>query len=368
MPQPNTRPAVVWTAIVAVVALALLFGVKAWMGHRTQAEQAHRGPFSVSVAAAPVQTVSWQREIHAVANLVAVEGVHLVPQLTGQVTGIYFHSGQFVRQGQRLVQLDNSNQLAQLAADRAAETLAKLNYERSQNLYAVHATSEATLQSARATYESAKSATADIEATLAKLSVRAPFSGWIGVREVSVGQYLSPSTEIATLDVWDPLRAQFTVPQDQIGLVSVGQAVEIDVNAFAGRAFAGKVTALGSEVDPNSRNITVQANLPNPKDLLRPGMFGNARLLVGEARSMLAVPSTAITYNTFGDFVYVVEPRKVGGDSTLVAVATPVHVGETRDDLTEIVSGLKAGDQVVTAGQVKLHNGAPVTVAAGGGS
>ncbi len=368
MPPSDTRRAVVWTAIAAAVVLALLFGTKAWMSHRAQAAQAHRGPFSVSVAVAPVQTVSWQREIRAVANLVAVEGVHLVPQLTGQVTGIYFRSGQHVRQGQRLVQLDNSNQLAQLSADRAAETLAKLNYERSRNLYAAHATSEATLQTTQASYESAKAATAGIEATLAKLSVRAPFTGWIGVRAVSVGQYLSPGTEIATLDVWDPLRAQFTMPQSQIDLVSVGQAVEIDVNAFAGHAFAAKVTALGSEVDPNSRNITVQASLPNPKGLLRPGMFGNARLLVGKARSALAVPSTAIAYNTFGDFVYVVEPRKAAGDSTLVAVATPVQVGETRDDLTEIVSGLKAGERVVTAGQVKLHDGAPVTIAAGGGS
>lgn len=366
MPRPNPRRAVLLTALVAVAALALLFGVKAWLGHRARAAQAQHGPFAVSVAAAPVQTVSWPREIHAVANLVAVEGAHLVPQLAGQVTAIYFHSGQLVQRGQPLLQLDNSNQLAQLDADRAAEKLAGLSYERSKSLYATHATSEAALQSARAAYESAKAATANIQATLAKLTVRAPFAGHIGVRQVSVGQYLSPSTEIATLDVWDPLRVQFTVPQREMGLLRVGQSVEIEVDAFAGHRFAGKVTALGSEVDPNSRNLTVEATLPNPKSLLRPGMFGAATLLVGEARSALAVPSTAITYNTFGDYVYVVQPRQAGNASTLVAVATPVKVGETRGDLAEVLSGLKAGDRVVSAGQVKLHNGAPVRIAAGG--
>ena len=368
MSQTDTRRPIVWTVIMAVLVLALLFGVKAWNDHRAQALHARRGPFAVSVSAAPVESVSWQREIHAVTNLVAVEGVHLVAQLPGQVTGIYFHSGQRVSAGQRLVQIDDSNQRAQLASDRAAETLARLSYERAQHLYAAHATSEATLESARASYDSAKAATADIEATLAKLSVRAPFSGWIGVRDVSVGQYLSPSTEIAALNEWDPLRVQFTVPQSEIALIRVGQTVEIDVNAFPGHEFTGKVTALSSEVDANSRNITVQASLPNPDLRLRPGMFGNVRVHVGQSSGALAVPSTAISYNTFGDFVYVIEPRKVAGRSMLVAAATPVHVGATRDDLTEIASGLKAGERVVTAGQIKLHDGVPVTVVAGGSS
>jgi len=193
--------------------------------------------------------------------------------------------------------------------------------------------------------------------------VSAPFSGWIGVRAVSLGQYLAPGTEIATLDVWDPLRVQFTVPQSEIAEVHVGQSVEVAVNAFPGHDFEGRVTALGSDVDPGSRNITVEAKLPNPDSLLRPGMYGNARLLVGAPHAALALPSTAISYNTFGDFVYVVEAREHGA---LVAMARTVQVGETRDGLTEIVSGLKAGERVVAAGQVKLHDGTPVSIAPGG--
>lgn len=365
MSRSETRRSVVWTAVVVILVLGALFGAKFWTDQRARAKEAHHGPFTVSVEAAPVQTASWQREIHAVANLVAVKGAHLVPQLPGQVTGIYFHSGEYVHKSQRLVQLDNSNQLAELASDRAAEKLAKLNFDRAQHLYAVHATSEEALEKARAAYDSAKAAIGNVEATLAKLAVRAPFSGWIGVRRVSVGQYLSPSTEIAALNVWDPLRVEFTVPQDQIGLVRVGQTVRVDVNAFSERQFNGKVTALGSEINPSSRNMTVQASLPNPDHLLRPGMFGNAELLVGTARSTLTVPSTAISYNTFGDFVYVIKSRQTGGKTMQVAAATPVQVGETRDDITEIKSGLEAGERVVTAGQVKLHDGAPVTLAKG---
>ena len=326
---------------------------------RAHAAQAHAGGFAVSVSAGPLRTVSWQRRIDAVASLVALQGVHLTTQLPGQVTGIYFHSGQHVRRGERLVQLDDSNQLAQLASDRAAVALAQADYQRAQRLFGTHAASAAQLQTARASYERAKAAVAGDRSTLAKLALSAPFTGWIGVREVNLGQYLSPGTGIAALDVWDPLRVQFTVPQSRIALVQVGQEVHIEVDACPGQEFTARVTALGSEVDPASRNITVEARLPNPKRLLRPGMFAQARLLVGAPHEALAVPAEAITYNTYGDFVYRVEAHK--GEQ--VAVATTVRAGETRGGLTEILAGLEAGEQVVTAGQLKLHDGAPVRVA-----
>ncbi|MGH8801650.1 MAG: efflux RND transporter periplasmic adaptor subunit, partial [Casimicrobiaceae bacterium] len=328
---------------------------------RAHAAQAHHGAFEVSVSAAPVRMVSWQRRIDAVASLVALQGVHLTPQLPGQVTAIYFHSGQHVKQRERLVQLDNSTQLAQLARDTAAVELAEANYKRTQHLFPTHAASEADLQSSHAAYETAKAAVAGDRTTLAKLAVSAPFSGWLGVREVSLGQYLSSATEIVALNVWDPLRVQFAVPQSQLGLIQIGQAVQIEVDAFPKEEFVGRVTALGSEVDASSRNVTVEAHLPNPKLLLRPGMFAQAALLVGAPQKAVALPTGAITYNTYGDFVYRVETR----NGVQVAVATPVRTGETRDELTEILSGVKEGDQVVTAGQLKLHDGAQVKVAQG---
>jgi membrane fusion protein (multidrug efflux system) len=352
------------TAAAVIVLLACLFGVKAWLDHRTHAATAHQGVPAVSVSAAKVTTATWQEEIHAVANLVAVAGIELTPQLAGQVTGIYFESGDYVRKGQRLIQIDDSNQLAQLKADQASAALAKINYRRAEGLLEANATSQGSLDSAKSAYASANAAVANDRATLAKLALSAPFSGWLGVRQVSLGQYLTPGTPVATLDVWDPLRAEFTVPQDEFALVHKGQEVQITVNAYPGKQFSGRVVALGSEVDPGTRNVTVDATIPNPGNLLRPGMFGDALLLAGKPRSVLVVPSVAITYNTFGDYVYVIE-RKGGNGDAPVAIATPVRTGATRGGMTEILSGLEAGQTVVTAGQVKLHSGMPVTMEGG---
>ena len=363
MAKSNFR-AVLLSAIGVALGLAALFGYKGLQERRAHAAQEHHGAPVVSVSAAQVQTVSWQRRINAVASLVALQGVHLAPQLPGQVTALYFHSGQHVDKGERLLQLDDSTQLAQLASDQAAVELAQTKYARAQRLFATRAASEADVQAAHAGYRTAQAAVGGDRATLAKLSVRAPFAGWLGVREVSLGQYLTPGSGIATLTVLDPVRVQFTVPQSEIGAIAAGQAVNLTVDAFPGKTFEAKVSALGAEVDASSRNVTVEAMLPNPQHLLRPGMFAQAQTLVGAPQKVLAVPTVAITYNTYGDFVYRIETR--GGRQ--VAVASPVRTGDTRDELTQVLSGLKEGEQVVTAGQLKLHDGAPVSVAQGAGN
>ncbi len=361
MANPERRVLLRTVLIVAVV-IALIGGIKLWREHAARAAHAHQGPFEVSVSAEPVVKVSWRSEIHTVASLVATSGVNLTPQLSGQVTGIYFHSGEYVNKGQRLVQLDDSNQLATLAEDRANEALARINYQRAQHLYAARATSLAALDTARADEQSAKAAVANVRATLAKLAVSAPFSGWMGVRQVSLGEYLSPGTEIAALNVWNPLRAEFTVPQSQSGLIHPGQPVDLTVDAFPGRSFQGRITAINSQVNPNTRNVTVEAIVRNPQMRLRPGMFGEARILVGTAHKVLAVPTVAVTYSTFGDYVYVIKDRKVGTHELQVAVSTPIRTGHTRGELTEVLAGLHLGEQVVTAGQIKLRNGMPVVI------
>jgi membrane fusion protein (multidrug efflux system) len=361
MTNPERR-IVLRTVLIVAVAIALIGGIKLWREHAAHAAQAHQGPYEVSVSAAPVVKVSWRSEIHTVASLVATSGVNLTPQLSGQVTGIYFHSGEHVRKGQRLVQLDDSNQLATLAQDRANEALARINYERAQHLYAARATSLAALDTAKADEQSAKAAVDNVLATLAKLSVSAPFSGWMGVRQISLGQYLSPGTEIAALNVWNPLRAEFTVPQSQSGLIHPDQMVELSVDAFPGQHFHGRVKAINSEINPNTRNVTVEAIVQNPRMQLRPGMFGEAKILVGSVHERLAVPTVAVTYSTFGDYVYVITAHKAGAHEQQVAVSTPIKAGQTRGPLTEVLSGLQAGERVVTAGQIKLRNGMPVVI------
>lgn len=359
----SEKKLVLRTAVVVAVLLVCLFGAKALLGHRARAALMHQGAPAVSVSTARATTATWQQQIFAVANLVAVAGVELTPQLPGQVTGIYFHSGEYVRKGQRLLQIDDSNQLAQLQSDEASARLAQINYRRAEGLLEANATSQGSFDSAEAAFASANAAVANDRATLSKLALSAPFSGWLGVREVSLGQYLTPGTPVAALNVWDPLRAEFTVPQDQFALLQKGQEVRITVNAYPGKQFSARVVALGSQVDPGTRNVMVDATVPNPGNVLRPGMFGEALLLAGKPRSVLVVPSVAITYNTFGDYVYVVE-RKAGksGAPLAIAVATPVRAGATRGGMTEIASGLKAGEVVVTAGQVKLRSGMAVSV------
>ncbi|MGC8519230.1 MAG: efflux RND transporter periplasmic adaptor subunit [Steroidobacteraceae bacterium] len=361
MANPERR--MLWrTVLIVAVAIAVIGGIKLWREHAARAAQAHQGPYEVSVSAAPVVNVSWRSEIHTVASLVATSGVNLTPQLSGQVTGIYFHSGEHVRKGQRLVQLDDSNQLATLAQDRANESLARINFQRAQHLYAARATSLAALDTARADEQSAKATVANVQATLTKLAVSAPFSGWMGVRQISLGEYLSPGTDIAALAVWNPLRAEFTVPQEQSGLVHPGQMVDLTVDAFPGRHFQGRIKAIDSQINPNTRNVTVEAIVQNPHLRLRPGMFGRARIMVGGKQTHLAIPTVAITYSTFGNFVYVITTHKSGDHALQVAIATPITTGHTRGPLTEVLSGLRAGELVVTAGQIKLRNGIPVVI------
>ena len=358
----SERRIVLRTVLIVAVAIAVIGGIKLWREHSARAAQPDQGAYEVSVSAAPVVKVSWRSEIHTVASIVATSGVNLTPQLSGQVTGIYFHSGEHVQKGQRLVQLDDSNELATLAQDRANEALARIDFQRAQHLYSARATSLAALDTARADEQSAKAAVANVRATLAKLAVSAPFSGWMGVRQVSLGQYLSPGTEIAALNVWNPLRAEFTVPQSQTGLIHPGQTVALTVDAFPGQRFEGRIKAINSEVNPNTRNLTVEAVVQNRKMQLRPGMFGEAQILVGSAHERLAVPTVAVTYSTFGDYVYVIRERNTGGHEQQVAVSTPIRVGQTRGPLTEVLSGLRPGEPVVTGGQIKLRNGTPVVI------
>lgn len=343
--------------------LAVVFGLKAFFGYEMARAMAHRPPYSVTVHAAPATTVQWRRRLHAVASIEAVQGVELSPQVSGWVTRIYFHSGHYVRSGQPLVQLDPSNEQAILAHDQAAEVLGRLNLARARKLYRIKATSLAGLQAARAAYDAARAQVANDRATLAKLRVSAPFAGWTGVREVNLGQYLGPTSTITTLQSWNPLRLLFTLPQQDLPLLHPGEPVSVRVNAFPHRTFLARIVALSSRVNPATRNVTIDAVLPNPANLLRPGMFATVRLAVGQTRSWTAVPTSAVTYSTFGDYVYLVVTKKTAAGLLRLAVAHPIVTGPTRDGLTGVRRGLKPGETVVTAGQVKLHSGIPVTLA-----
>ncbi|MCE5360036.1 efflux RND transporter periplasmic adaptor subunit [Candidatus Igneacidithiobacillus taiwanensis] len=353
---------------IVIIALVILFGgifgFKAFVNHMIAKAIANSPKPVFSVNAARVREQLWHPELEAVASLAAVQGTEISPQIAGNVTAIHFHSGSYVQAGQLLVQIDNSNQLAQLQVDRANLHLAEVNLHRIETLIRDKAASQAQLDQARATYAVDQAAVQNDEATLRKLAITAPFSGYIGIRKVNVGQYVTPGTALADLQSWNPLYVNFTLPQADLPLLQLGTPIHFVSDATGTQVFQGKITALGSAINPQTRQVEVQATLDNPHNLLRPGMFGQVTVVRNEEQKVLTVPVSAITYNTYGNFVYVVENKTVDGKTSQVAVQRVVHTGEERDGQVAILRGLKAGELVVTAGQVKLTNDAQVSVAA----
>lgn len=353
------RKQVLGMLAVLVVIFGGLFGAKYYANYRAAVASRHRAAPTVAVSTAVARDAPWSPELNVVGSLEAVEGTEITAQIAGNVTAIAFRSGEQVKRGQLLVRLDDSSQQAQLHADQARLTLAQATLERTRKLYAAHAASQSDLQTAEAGAAGAKAAVEGDQAILRKLDIAAPFAGKAGIRTVSLGQYVSPGTAIVDLQRYDPLLLDFSLPQSTVGDLEVGQAVSFSVSAYPKQVFTGKVTALGARVDPATRNIALQATLPNPHEVLRPGMYGSVRLTAGQARHGIVVPDSAITYSTFGDNVYVVSGDAAHG---LTVQQRVVQVADQRNGLALVASGIAAGDTVVTAGQQKLRDGAGVTV------
>ena len=349
-------------AIVIVALIVLfggIFGGKFYANHRAAVVAAHQGFPPVTVSTGVARDEPWSPEVNVVGSLEAVRGTEITAQIAGNVTSIIFRSGERVHKGQLLLQQDNSIQLAQLHVDQAKLQLARTTLTRTQKLYRARFVSQLDLQTAQANYNSAQATIEADQATLHKLAISAPFSGVAGIREVSLGQYVSPGMGIVNLQSYDPLLLNFSLPQSTVNEIAVDQKVAFAVNAFSGKSFEGRITAIGSQVDPATRNIALQATLSNPRGLLRPGMYGSVQLAVGHELHGVVVPNTAISYNTFGDYVYVV---KSAPGKPLTVHERVVQVQDQRDGLVLIAVGVKAGDTVVTAGQEKLRDGVVITV------
>jgi membrane fusion protein (multidrug efflux system) len=344
--------------ILLVVVFGGLFGGRFYANHLAAEAALHRSFPPTVVSTAVAHALPWSPEINVVGSLEAVEGTEITAQIAGNVTQIAFRSGERVRRGQLLVRLDDSSQLALLHADQAKLTLAQTTLARTRQLYKAHAASQSDLQTAEADAAAAQAVVEGDQATLNKLHIRAPFNGVAGIRAVSLGQYVSPGTAIVDVQNYNPLLLDFTLPQSTVSEIAVGQKVAFTVNAYSGKSFEGRVTAIGSQVDPATRNIALQATLANPRDVLRPGMYGSVQLAVGHELRGVVVPETAISYNTFGDYVYVVEKK----DGESIAHQRVVQVEDERNGMVLIASGVNAGETVVTAGQEKLRDGAVIAV------
>ena len=353
---------VVLVALILALVFAGIFGWKAFVNYKIHQFMAARGMPVVTVSTASARLVAWRNHIRSVGSLTAIEGVTVTAQLPGVVTAIDFHSGAPVRAGALLVQVNDEPQLAQLAYDRAQARLASTNLRRTRTLYKEKAASRAQLDSAIASFNGATARVAGDLAAIHELALRAPFSGILGIRQVNLGQYLAPGAPIVDLQSYRTLYDDFTLPQVEVPQVHVGQTIEVRVDAFPHRQFVGHVHALDATVNPATRNILVQAIVPNPTAALRPGMFGRVRLIGQHAREVIAVPAAALTYNTYGDTVYVVRHGTIKGHAHLIAHQQVVVVGRERHGLVAIKRGLMAGQVVVTAGQVKLRDGMPIAI------
>ena len=305
----------------------------------------------------------WPSTINAIGTLAAVRGVTVSADLPGIVDQVLFESGDAVREGQTLAILDTRQEQAQMAAAEAQRVRARLNFNRMQELLDQQVISKAEYESATAQSHETEARVGEIRAAIERKTVRAPFSGILGIRQVNKGQYLAGGDPLVTLQSLNPIYVNVGVPQQAIGQVRVGRSVRITTESLGNVAFDGRVTAIDSVVDETTRNIQVQATLANPDGRLRPGMFVQTEMVLGANQPVIALPASAISYAPYGDSVFVVSDMKDDKGRAYRGVRQQiVRLGPARGDQIAVLSGIKAGEEIVTSGLFKLRNGAAVEV------
>ena len=353
--------ATVFVALVALVAGASYF-------HFVAKPAMVRGfitaavPPPTTVVAEAARLEVWAPEIPAIGTLAAARGVEIAPQVGSVVKALHFDSGQETRAGAPLVQLDDAVEQADLAANIATLRNAEYDLERQRELFGRGNAPKSAYDAALARRDSAAAAVQRTRALIAQKAIAAPFAGRLGIRKVDIGQYVSPGTPLVTLQQLDPINVDFPLPERHIATIAVGQAVELQVDAYPDAVFKGTLRSIDARVSAETRNILVRAEIDNPDRRLLPGMFANVVVRAGEPRRQATLPRTAVTYSLFGDSIYIVKPDKADAQG-LVVEQRFLRVGEAREDRIAVLQGVEAGEIVVTAGQIKLQNGARVRLA-----
>jgi len=348
---------------VIVLVIVVLGGIKgAQIAAMIEAGESYVPP-AQAVTTADVRAVEWGGELTAVGSLVAVQGVMVSPEVSGTVTSIDFESGETVKTGTLLVRLDTSVERAELDSAVASARLAKAELQRRKNLPPAGAVSQAEVDASAAEAKRAAAEVANVQAVIAKKTIRAPFTGRLGIRRVNLGEVLQPGTPIVSLQSYDPIYAEFSLPQQALSQVNEGDSVSIHTDAFPSKSWEGVVDVIDSEVNANTRNFMVRAIIENPGGDLRPGMFVDVQVRRPELRSLLAIPASSVLFAPYGDSVYVLTDKKEDTEPQEYLVQQRfVRLGERRGDLVAIASGLDADDVVVSTGAFKLQNGMAVTV------
>ncbi|RFC32251.1 MAG: membrane fusion protein, multidrug efflux system [Candidatus Nitrotoga sp. SPKER] len=353
--------------IMLLIAAVIFGGIYAFQQFRNKMiQQAIKGqanpPQSVSTTVA--QTSTWQPSVEAVGNLRASNGTSLAAEVSGIVTAIHFDSGAMVKTGQLILELNAAPLKAQLEQFKATVRLAKQTFDRDLAQLKMQAVSQAAVDISAANLKTALAQVTMQEAMIAQKSIRAPFSGQLGIRQVDLGQYVAPGTALVNLQKLDPMYLDFTVPQAQIDLIHVGESVSVQTNAFPDKAFTGTISAIEPQIDISTRNLKVRASIANPKGELLPGLFATVRVKRGKEKQYITLPNSAISYNPYGSTVFIVKNEGKGADGKpkLVVEQRFVTTGVTRGDQVAVLSGLQVNEVVVTSGQLKLRNGTPIFV------
>ena len=351
------KPLVIMILAIAVV-LGGIFGWQAFIASMIKKSMRAGASAPVTVSTVTATATKWQAQMQAVGTLRAVRGADLSAQASGVVDDIEFDSGNEVPAGKVLLRLKPNDDFAKLQQLEAAAELAAQTYKRDQEQFAAQAISQATLDTDVSTLKSARAQVAAQQALIEEKIVKAPFAGRLGIRQVDLGQYLSAGAPVVTLQALDPILIDFYLPQQALKRIKVGDAVAATVDTYPGVRFSGVIEAINSKVDSASRNIQVRASFHNADRRLVPGMYATVAVDAGNALSRITLPQTTITYNPYGNTVYVV--KHSGAHDTVQQRF--VMLGDTRGDQVAVEGGVKDGEVVVSAGQMKLRNGSSVVI------
>lgn len=348
--------------VIMLALTGLLFGgIFAYKGFESFMIKKHMAGFGsapVAVSATSVTFEAWEPKVTASASLRAINGVDVTTEIQGLIKKISFSPGQDIQEGEGIIQLNADAEIAQLRSLEAQADLAQITYDRNKKQFEVQGISKEDLDVAEADFKSKKAQVAQQAATVAKKAIQAPFKGRLGICLVNLGQYLNPGDKIATLQSLDPMYVDFYLPQQTLTQLAKDQAVTFTTDAHPHLSFKGKITAINPKIDPATRNVGVEGTLSNPDFKLLPGMYGVIEIHTGAPKEVMTLPQTAISYNPYGELVYVLKPngKDQKGNALFIAHQKFVTLGENRGTQVQILKGLEKGDLVVTTGQLKLKN------------
>jgi membrane fusion protein, multidrug efflux system len=353
----------VFLSIVAVlVVIGVLAGVKVLQVKKITSVPHVIPPESISSAVAHEE--KWQDTLSAVGSLSAVQGVTVTPEIAGTISEIAFESGAVVKKGDLLVRFDTSTEEAQLKALNAQLEWAQLSLDRTKKLRTDSTVSQSELDQADSAFQQAKANADAIQAVIDKKTIRAPFSGKLGIRQINLGEYVDAGKPIVSLQALNPVYADFSMPQQSLSLIKTGMVVRISMDTYTNQQFEGVLTAINPNLDDSTRSVRLQATLDNTEQLLRPGMFARIEVLLPSDQKLLVVPATSVLSAPYGDSVYVIEQSTNAPTGTnkpdMVVRQQLVRTGRARGDFISVEAGLKPGDHIVSAGLFKLRNGSVV--------